>query len=117
MPAQLFLRCLRWYLDPGPLPSPVTILANAPLTAKRTANRGYTDAIARNGIRVKPMANQYPLRSIQQAVAHAGRSIRGGKIIVAAWNPAHRESSFRPPPDKVRQAARSKECLHERANE
>src|SRR5713101_1638841 len=80
MPAQLFLRCLRWYLDPGPLPSPVTILANAPLTAKRTANRGYTDAIARNGIRVKPMANQYPLRSIQQAVAHAGRSIRGGKI-------------------------------------
>jgi hypothetical protein len=62
MPAQLFLRCLRWYLDPGPLPSPVTILANAPLTAKRTANRGYTDAIARNGIRVKPMANQYPVR-------------------------------------------------------
>src|SRR5467141_2746606 len=27
-----------WYLDPGPLPSSVTIWANAPLTAKRTAN-------------------------------------------------------------------------------
>src|SRR5712692_6005918 len=88
MPATLFLRCLRWYLDPGPLPSPVTILANAPLTAKRTANRGYTDAIARNGIRVKPMANQYPLRSIHQPPAPAAPPPRGAKINRPAPDPA-----------------------------